>query len=167
MALEASVDTLISRCQELKQSIAAFIVKLETEYDLMNWQSFLDNFALISGQINNMMKVIKSDRTPNYANRIVLPLLLSPDHDEELFKLTEGRVAMFNHDMCPDYLRTKPIPEIEANEKKALDRMAKIPAENVNKMVNNSNKIVIKLLGECFWSITGNLQCIQAHSSAF
>lgn len=145
--LEASVDTLISRCQELKQSIAAFIIKLETEYDLMNWQSFLDNYALISGQINNMMKVIKSDRTPSYKNRIVLPLLLSPDHDEELFKMTEGRVAMFNHDMCPDYLRTKPIPEIEAAEKKTLDKMSKIPAENVNKMINNSNKIVNKLLG--------------------
>ena len=144
--MEASIDTLISRCQELKQSIAAFIIKLETEYELMNWQSFLDNFALISGQINNMMKVIKSDRTPSYKNRIVLPLLLSPDHDEELFKLTEGRVPMFNHDMCPDYLRTKPIPEIEANEKKTADKMAKIAPESVNKLILSSNKIVNKLL---------------------
>lgn len=146
--LEASVDTLISRCQELKQSIASFIIKLETEYDHMNWQSFLDNFALISGQINNMMKVIKSDRTPSYRNRIVLPLLLSPDQDEDLFKLTEGRVGAFNHDMCPDYLRTKPIPEIEQIDRKISDKINKIPTENANKMINNSNKIVNKLLGK-------------------
>ena len=158
------MDTLISRCQELKQSIAAFIIKLETEYDLMNWQSFLDNFALISGQINNMMKVIKSDRTPAYRNRIVLPLLLSPDHDEELFKLTEGRVAMFNHDMCPDYLRTKPIPEIEAIEKRTTDKMAKIPPENVSKMINNHNKIVNKMLGG-FWFLVFDFQSFSFESS--
>lgn len=146
--LETSVDTLMLRCQDLKQSINAFIIKLETEYESMNWQSFLDNFALISGQINNMMKVIKNDRTPSYKNRILLPLLLSPDKDDDLFKLTEGRVAAFNHDICPDYLRTKPIPEVELNEKKIQDKINRIPPENANKLINNSNKIVNKLLGE-------------------
>lgn len=135
------------RCQDLKQSIAAFIIKLETEYDVMNWQSFLDNFALISGQINNMMKVIKNERTPSYKQRIVLPLLLSPDQDDELFKLTEGRVTAFNHDMCPDYLRTKPIPEVESNERKITDKINKISPDAANKLINNSNKIVNKLLG--------------------
>ena len=112
----------------------------------MNWQSFLDNFALISGQFNNMMKVIKSDRIPPYKNRIVLPLLLSPDQDDELLKVTEGRVAAFNHDLCPDYLRTKPIPEIELNEKKINDKLSKLTPDSASKLIANSNKIVNKLL---------------------
>ena len=33
--------------------------------------------------------------------------------DEELVKITEHRVATFSHDLIPDYLRTRPDPELE------------------------------------------------------
>lgn len=42
-----------------------------------------------------------------------MPLLLCPDRDEQLVRLTEGRVPLFSHDLVPDYLRTKPEPEVE------------------------------------------------------
>lgn len=44
----------------------------------------------------------------------MLPLLLSPERDETLLQLTEGRIPVFAHDMVPDYLRTKPEPTAEA-----------------------------------------------------
>lgn len=43
----------------------------------------------------------------------MLPLLLSPERDEALLQLTEGRISVFSHDMVPDYLRTKPEPTAE------------------------------------------------------
>lgn len=146
--LEASVDALMLRCQDLKSSIAAFIYKLESEYETLHWPSLLDNFALISGQLNNMMKVVRSEKTPIYRNRILLPLTLSPDRDEHLCMLTEGRVAAFNHDMCPDYLRTKPDPEVEQKEQQLLLKVSQITPENAIKQLTSSNKIVNQILGK-------------------
>ena len=70
--------------------------------------SFLDSYALVSGQLNTMVKNIKSDRTPSFKRYICLPLTLSQDRDEELARSTEGRIGQFSHDLVPDYLRTKP-----------------------------------------------------------
>lgn len=37
-------------------------------------------------------------------NLTVLPLLLSPERDEALWQLTEGRISVFSHDMVPGTL---------------------------------------------------------------
>lgn len=50
---------------------------------------------------------------PPLQNLTVLPLLLSPERDEELLRITEGRIPVFSHDLVPDYLRTKPEPVAE------------------------------------------------------
>ena len=89
------------------------ILKLETDQTL-NWPSFLDSYALISGQMNSLLRTMKHEKTPALKKYITLPLLLSPDRDEELLKITEHRVQTFSHDLIPDYLRTRPDPELEA-----------------------------------------------------
>ena len=43
----------------------------------------------------------------------MLPLLLSPERDPQLLRLTEQRVPSFSHDLVPDYLRTKVDPDVE------------------------------------------------------
>lgn len=53
------------------------------------------------------------DKAPNLRSLTVLPLLLSPEKDEELIRMTEGRITTFAHDLVPDYLRTKPEPQAE------------------------------------------------------
>lgn len=53
------------------------------------------------------------DKTPPLRSLTVLPLMLSPERDEDLLRLTENRVPAFTHDLVPDYLRTKPEPEVE------------------------------------------------------
>lgn len=49
--LESALESIIQRVNDLKQSLASMILKVENEYDPMNWPSFLDNYALISGQV--------------------------------------------------------------------------------------------------------------------
>jgi mediator of RNA polymerase II transcription subunit 8 len=48
---DAVLEAIISKVNDLKNSIAGMIVKVENEYETLNWPTFLDNFALISGQV--------------------------------------------------------------------------------------------------------------------
>ncbi len=122
--------------------------------------SVLDNFALLSGQLNTINKVLKNEKTPSYRSQVIIPLLLSPDRDEELVvsgfteslclwqrnwlfkmlllllqKITEQRVPVFSHEIVPDHLRTKPDPEVEEQEKHLSAEAARIGPEvaQVNK----------------------------------
>lgn len=52
--LELALDAIALRVNELKNSIGAMIFKLENESESMNWPSFLDNFALLSGQVRTL-----------------------------------------------------------------------------------------------------------------
>ena len=56
-------------------------------------------------------------------------------------KLTEGRVQAFNHEMVPDYLRTKLEPEIESKEQQLLSRSDQISLDNGQKQITSVNKI--------------------------
>lgn len=49
--LEMLLESVLSRLNDLKLSIGAMIHKLETEYETINWPTFLDNFALISSHV--------------------------------------------------------------------------------------------------------------------
>ena len=96
--LESSMENLLQRLTSLKGSLNSHIAKVETDPTL-NWPKFLDSFAEIGGQMNSLLKNIKSETSKNpplqYKKYITLPLFLSPDRDEELVKMTEGRVATF------------------------------------------------------------------------
>ncbi|RWS20807.1 mediator of RNA polymerase II transcription subunit 8-B-like protein [Leptotrombidium deliense] len=144
--LDTAIDALISRCQDLKTSIASFILKLEVEGENVKWPSVLDSFALISGQISNLMKVLRNEKTPSLRNRVLLPLTLCPDRDEELAKLTDNRVQAFNHEMVPDYLRTKPEPEVEAKDQQLILRATQITPDAGQKQITSINKIVNNIL---------------------
>ncbi|KFM62173.1 Mediator of RNA polymerase II transcription subunit 8, partial [Stegodyphus mimosarum] len=143
-ALEVVLDALISRAQDLKNTISSFIMKLETES--LSWPHVLDNFALLSGQVNTLLKILRNEKTPLLRNRVLLPLLLSPDRDEELAKLTENRVQAFNHEIVPDYLRTKPDPEIEAREQQYILKCNTMPMDMAQKQITAINKIVNNIL---------------------
>ncbi len=103
--------SLLSRVAHLKGSLQSFIWNWKTsmtdshgEWELqifpdklavdlsLYWRggfecrpSVLDNFALLSGQLNTINKVLKNEKTPSYRSQVIIPLLLSPDRDEELF----------------------------------------------------------------------------------
>merc|ERR1719411_472633 len=99
--LAGATEALSGRLSDLKSSVGGLILKLETDPTL-NWHSFLDSYALVSGQMNSLLKQMRHEKTPLLRKYIPLPLLLSPDRDEELVKITEHRVATFSHDLIPD-----------------------------------------------------------------
>ncbi|XP_073936490.1 mediator of RNA polymerase II transcription subunit 8 isoform X2 [Castor canadensis] len=108
--------------------------------------SVLDSFALLSGQLNTLNKVLKHEKTPLFRNQVIIPLVLSPDRDEDLMRQTEGRVPVFSHEVVPDHLRTKPDPEVEEQEKQLTTDAARIGADAAQKQIQSLNKMCSNLL---------------------
>ncbi|XP_069126649.1 mediator of RNA polymerase II transcription subunit 8-B-like isoform X2 [Argopecten irradians] len=144
--LELALDALIQRVQDLKNSLSAFLAKLENEYQTMSWPSVLDNFALLSGQLNSLGKLLKSEKVPALRNQILLPLALSPERDQELEKLTERRVFAFNHEVVPDYLRTKPEPDVEKKIQESTAKATMNTPDVAQKQLNAMNKVTSNIL---------------------
>lgn len=55
---ESMLDALQTRLNDLKISIGGMIHKIETEYETINWPTFLDNFALISSHVRLKLQII-------------------------------------------------------------------------------------------------------------
>ena len=56
--LEAALDALLQRINDLKTSIRTLLFRLENEYGTLSWPSVLDSYAVISGQVNSINKCI-------------------------------------------------------------------------------------------------------------
>lgn len=123
-ALVNSIDSINARAKDIRKSLEDFLFKLDKEQATISWPSVLDNFALLSGQISNLVNAIKSEKTPPLRNFLVVPQRLSPDPDQYLLWTTEGRVSIMSHAQMPDYLRTKPDPEVEQIEKYFLNEVS-------------------------------------------
>ena len=144
------MENLLQRLTDLRGSISSMIMKVETDPTL-NWPSFLNSLALISGQLNSLMKNIKAEATSKqppllYRRYTTLPLFLCPDRDEELVKLTEGRVTTFSHDVVPHLLRTKPDPEVGERYKSHESRASSLGNETITKQLNVMDKIITEKL---------------------
>lgn len=50
--LEQLLEAVLSRLNDIKVSIGSMIHKIETEYETINWPTFLDNFALLSSHVS-------------------------------------------------------------------------------------------------------------------
>ncbi|XP_049587477.1 mediator of RNA polymerase II transcription subunit 8 isoform X2 [Syngnathus scovelli] len=144
--LEASLESLITQVAHVKNALHSFIFKLENEYERLTWPSVLDNFALLSGQLNTINKLLKNEKTPSFHNQLIIPLLLSQDRDDDLAKVTEQRVPVFSHEIVPDYLRTKPDPEVEEQEKQLSVEAARVGPEVAQKQIQTLNKLCSNLL---------------------
>jgi hypothetical protein len=55
---DAALEAIIMRVNDLKNSIGSMLVKLEHEYETLNWPTFLDNFALMSGHVSYILSVL-------------------------------------------------------------------------------------------------------------
>lgn len=77
-------------------------------------------------------------------------------------RVTEQRVPMFNHDLVPDYLRTKPDPEVEAKHQQYETRAASVPPDTAMKNVN----VIEKITRETLKHITREKEEIESKASS-
>lgn len=101
--------------------------------------------------MTGLSKIVGNELAVPLRNLTVLPLLLSPERDDALCQLTEGRMPIFSHDLVPDYLRTKPEPTAEqkmiAHETKAANLSMEAAAKQVaqyTKQISHIHDMVSK-----------------------
>lgn len=68
--------------------------------------------------------------------------MLSPEKDDILWRLTEGRISVFSHDLVPDYLRTKPDPIAEAKLVQYEQKANNLTTEAALKNATQYQKVV-------------------------
>lgn len=52
---ESTLQAILTRVNDLKIAIQALITKMETEYETINWPTFLDNYAILSGHVRFLL----------------------------------------------------------------------------------------------------------------
>jgi mediator of RNA polymerase II transcription subunit 8 len=90
-------------------------------------------------QLTGLSKILAQEIGPGLRNLTVLPLQLTPERDDALWQLTEGRIPIFSHDLVPDYLRTKSEPSAEA---KIVQYESKANSINPEKLVTQYTKVI-------------------------
>ncbi|CAL8112711.1 unnamed protein product [Orchesella dallaii] len=139
--LEFALDLMLQRVNEMKASLSSLIMKLEHDHQNVNFPVFLDSFSVISGQMNTLMRLLRSDKVPLLKALTVLPLSLNPEHDQALLTMTEGRLNCFNHEVVPDYLRTKPVPDVENKHVAVEMRASQANQDIINKQAAQLTKM--------------------------
>ena len=143
---DGRIERLIEYTKSIKVSLIYFLQRLETEG--MEWPQVLDTFTSICGQFNTLMRFTRDNRLQYIENRVVLPIKLIQERDEKLVEMTEGRVMVVNHEMVPDYLRTKPDPDIEEVDRNLQAAASKISPDNAVKQVNSMGKLIDNILAQ-------------------
>ncbi|CAG7722775.1 unnamed protein product [Allacma fusca] len=132
---------MLQRVNEMKSSINTLVLKLEHDHRNISSPVFLDSFSVVSGQMNSLMRLLRSDKVPPLKGLTVLPLSLNPEKDPALLNTTEGRLEVFNHEVVPDYLRTKPDPDVEAKHDQVEHRSSQVNQDVIAKQAASLTKM--------------------------
>ncbi|KAH8859332.1 Mediator of RNA polymerase II transcription subunit 8 [Schistosoma japonicum] len=137
-----NINILYTAVYKLKQKIQDLVIKFETQGDQCDWPRYLSTLALCASELGEIRKILESDRFSNEHTLVLTPIVLNPEHDANLAKITEERLSLFNHDTVPQYLRTKLDPKVESECSSQATRAASIPSDQVNKLINLSNRAI-------------------------
>merc|ERR1711934_903129 len=142
--LTETVEKLHARVSKLQKQISTFLTRMHEAPETVNWPVALEQFGIITSEVEMLLKAVSNTNYSNIHNQIVLPLELSPEPHPDLIKFTERRIPFFNHEVVPNLLRTKLDPSIE-------ERDLKIHEEAFRKYqtVENLTKAVEDMLRVC------------------
>jgi hypothetical protein len=82
----------------------------------LDWPTILTSFGIISSDMIAINKLLKEKSCKDLKNCVFVPRMFSEDVDPNLQFITQHRMSIFNHDLIPHILRTKPLPELEEKE---------------------------------------------------
>ncbi|KRX72431.1 Coiled-coil domain-containing protein 47 [Trichinella sp. T6] len=117
-----SVGGIVQNIKSIQSSISEVLAKLQM-VDQLDWPSLLNSFRVISSQFNSMLQLLRSDRASHFKNYVFLPIKLSVEVDADLEAATENRLHAWTHAVVPDYLRTKPDPQVEQKDQQISNQV--------------------------------------------
>lgn len=142
-----------AKATEVKKTIEQLIFMLDLQ-DKVPWPEMLDKFSSLASGMTQLQSVLKKSALPSggedhgllLRTHLLVPHLLSMDIDPALQEQTEKRLHFWNHDVCPDYLRTKLTPELETEEAQIDCEKNVRGADVINKQITSMNKHADALL---------------------
>ncbi|KRX62286.1 Coiled-coil domain-containing protein 47 [Trichinella sp. T9] len=114
-----SVGGIVQNIKSIQSSISEVLAKLQ----MVDQPSLLNSFRVISSQFNSMLQLLRSDRASHFKNYVFLPIKLSVEVDADLEAATENRLHAWTHAVVPDYLRTKPDPQVEQKDQQISNQV--------------------------------------------
>ncbi|EDV28353.1 Mediator of RNA polymerase II transcription subunit 8 [Trichoplax sp. H2] len=143
-SIEFTEQSIGTRLDDIQASLESFTYRLQ--YENLQWPTVLDNFALIAGQMSMLNNHLRNEKLPQLHNLILLPLTISQETDSNLQEITKNRIQTFDHEIVPDYLRTKPEPEVERDQKELAEKADMLSEGEKEKEVTDANVLIDDLI---------------------
>ncbi|VDM44376.1 unnamed protein product [Toxocara canis] len=148
-----AVAHIESKAVDVKSNIEQLLFMLDLQHKVP-WPDMLDKFSSLASAMGQLQTVLRKSALPSgiedfgklLRKHLLVPHTLSNQIDPDLQQATQNRVHCWNHDVAPDYLRTKPNPEVEADEMQLDNEKNSRTFDQVNKQIAAMNKHLESLL---------------------
>jgi len=147
-----ALSSIEQKALEIRCSLDELLSLLNMD-DKVPWPEMLDKLATLAHSYSQLQTAMhrksstlsagSEDLGSLLRSHVILPQQLSIDIDSVLEQVTEGRVNTWNHDVLPEYLRTKLTQDVD-NEELALEneKNTKGGADMTNKQIAALNRHV-------------------------
>uniref|UniRef100_A0AC35U1C6 Kelch repeat-containing protein n=1 Tax=Rhabditophanes sp. KR3021 TaxID=114890 RepID=A0AC35U1C6_9BILA len=138
-----SIHNLETRIREMKYIIEETLNQLSLAQHNVKYEDIMGLMTSLANAVSQVQKLLKrsaldgnmDDEGAYLSNHVLAPQFISMDFDADLYHKSEGRIPYWNHDVLPDYLRTKLMPTPEEEEQAIEDEIASKQVDYVGKQI--------------------------------